>query len=51
MESDPEIGFWRTDYHTVNGFRQFCRDWQPREESCLPVLALAERSWHLATLA
>jgi pimeloyl-ACP methyl ester carboxylesterase len=40
MESDPEIGFWRTDYHTVNGFRQFCRDWQPREESCLPVLAL-----------
>jgi pimeloyl-ACP methyl ester carboxylesterase len=40
MESDPEIGFWRTDYHTVNGFRQFCRDWQPREEPCLPVLAL-----------
>ena len=40
MKSDPEIGFWRTDYHTINGFRQFCRDWQPREESCLPVLAL-----------
>jgi pimeloyl-ACP methyl ester carboxylesterase len=40
MKSDPEIGFWRTDYHTVNGFSQFYRDWQPREESCLPVLAL-----------
>jgi pimeloyl-ACP methyl ester carboxylesterase len=40
MKSDPEIGFWRTDYHTVNGFRQFYRDWRPREESCLPVLAL-----------
>jgi pimeloyl-ACP methyl ester carboxylesterase len=40
MKSDPEISFWRTDYHTINGFRQFCRDWQPREESCLPVLAL-----------
>jgi pimeloyl-ACP methyl ester carboxylesterase len=40
MKSDPEIGFWRIDYHTINGFRQFCRDWQPREESCLPVLAL-----------
>jgi pimeloyl-ACP methyl ester carboxylesterase len=40
VKSDPEIGFWRSDYHTINGFRQFCRDWQPREESCLPVLAL-----------
>lgn len=40
MESDPEIRFWRTDYHTVNGFRQFYRDWRPHEESCLPVLAL-----------
>jgi pimeloyl-ACP methyl ester carboxylesterase len=36
MEIDP----WRTDYHTVNGFSQFCRDWQPRDERCLPVLAL-----------
>ena len=40
MKSDPEIGFWRTDYHTVNGFSHFYRDWQPREESSLPVLAL-----------
>jgi len=38
--SDHEIDLWRTDYHTVNGFSQFCRDWQPREESCPPVLAL-----------
>ncbi len=40
MKANMEIGFWRTDYYTVNGFSQFCRDWQPREESCLPVLAL-----------
>ena len=40
MKSDPEIGFWRTDYHTVNGFSHFYRDWQPREKSSLPVLAL-----------
>ena len=40
MKSDPEIGFWRTDYHTVNGFSHFYRDWPPREESSLPVLAL-----------
>ena len=38
--TDHEINLWRTDYHTVNGFSQFCRDWQPREESCPPVLAL-----------
>ena len=38
--TDHEIDLWRTDYHTVNGFSQFCRDWQPREESCPPVLAL-----------
>jgi pimeloyl-ACP methyl ester carboxylesterase len=31
---------WRTDYHTVNGFRQFCRDWRPRDTPYLPVLAL-----------
>lgn len=31
---------WRTGYHTVSGFSQFCRDWQPRDERYLPVLAL-----------
>jgi pimeloyl-ACP methyl ester carboxylesterase len=40
MKFDPKIGFWRSDYHTVNGFSQFYRDWRPHEESCLPVLAL-----------
>jgi pimeloyl-ACP methyl ester carboxylesterase len=35
-----EIDLWRTDYHTVNGFSQFCRDWQPRDEPWLPVLTL-----------
>ena len=38
--TDHEIDLWRTDYHTVNGFSQFCRDWLPREESFPPVLAL-----------
>ena len=33
-------GFWHTDYLTNNGFRQFCRDWWPRNDSSLPVLAL-----------
>jgi 3-oxoadipate enol-lactonase len=33
-------GFWRTDYLTNNGFCQFCRDWWPRDDSPLPVLAL-----------
>lgn len=33
-------GFWHTDYLTNNGFRQFCRDWSPRNDSSLPVLAL-----------
>jgi pimeloyl-ACP methyl ester carboxylesterase len=40
MKAGIEIGSWRTDYSTVNGFSQFCRDWQPRDEPCLPVLAL-----------
>lgn len=40
MKASTETGFWRADYHTVSGFSQFCRDWQPHEESCLPVLAL-----------
>ena len=34
------IELWRTKYHTINGFRQFYRDWQPRDETYLPVLAL-----------
>ncbi len=33
-------GSWRTDHLTNNGFRQFHRDWRPREASSLPVLAL-----------
>lgn len=33
-------GFWHTDYLTNNGFRQFCRNWWPRDDSSLPVLAL-----------
>ena len=40
MNADMEIDFWRTDFHTINGFSQFCRDWQPRDEPWLPVLAL-----------
>jgi pimeloyl-ACP methyl ester carboxylesterase len=40
MKATMEIDLWRTDYHTVNGFSQFCRDWQPRDEPYLPVLAL-----------
>ncbi|MBI5909482.1 MAG: alpha/beta hydrolase [Betaproteobacteria bacterium] len=35
-----EINLWRTDFHTSNGFKQFYRDWQPRDERYLPVLAL-----------
>ena len=35
-----EIDLWRTKYHTINGFRQFYRDWQPRHEAYPPVLAL-----------
>ena len=40
MKATMEIDLWRTGYHTVNGFSQFCRDWQPRDEPYLPVLAL-----------
>ena len=40
MKSNMGINLWRTDYHKVNGFRQFCRDRQPRDGPCLPVLAL-----------
>ena len=35
-----EADHWRTGKQTISGFRQFWRDWRPREESCLPVLAL-----------
>jgi pimeloyl-ACP methyl ester carboxylesterase len=35
-----EIDLWRTKYDTINGFRQFYRDWQSRDEGYLPVLAL-----------
>ncbi len=35
-----KIDLWRTNYHTINGFRQFYRDRPPRDESLLPVLAL-----------
>ena len=40
MKIEMEIDLWRTDFHTSNGFKQFYRDWQPRDELCLPVLAL-----------
>jgi pimeloyl-ACP methyl ester carboxylesterase len=33
-------GSWRSHHFANNSFRQFCRDWRPREESSLPVLAL-----------
>jgi pimeloyl-ACP methyl ester carboxylesterase len=35
-----QAGSWRTGTETVNGFNQFYRDWQPRDETALPVLAL-----------
>lgn len=31
---------WRTGHQTINGFSQYYRDWRPRDESGLPVLAL-----------
>jgi pimeloyl-ACP methyl ester carboxylesterase len=37
---NADIGRWRTGNQTINGFRQFWRDFQPRDERCLPVLAL-----------
>ena len=33
-------GSWRTNEVVAAGFRQFYRDWLPREQSSLPVLAL-----------
>jgi hypothetical protein len=33
-------GSWRADHLRSNGFRQFYRDWRPRDVSSLPVLAL-----------
>jgi pimeloyl-ACP methyl ester carboxylesterase len=40
MNADVDIDRWRTGTHTFNGFRQFCREWRPRDERYLPVLAL-----------
>ncbi len=40
MKIEMEIDLWRTDFHTSNGFNQFIRDWRPRDQPCLPVLAL-----------
>jgi pimeloyl-ACP methyl ester carboxylesterase len=40
MKADMESGRWRTGYSTVNGSKLFWRDWRPREEHYLPVLAL-----------
>jgi pimeloyl-ACP methyl ester carboxylesterase len=31
---------WRTGAVSTNGFRQFCREWEPRDETFPPVLAL-----------
>jgi pimeloyl-ACP methyl ester carboxylesterase len=36
MHSDP----WRTGTYTIDGSSLFYRDWQPRDEATLPVLAL-----------
>ena len=33
-------GSWKADYYPVNGFRQFCRVWEPVAATGLPVLAL-----------
>jgi pimeloyl-ACP methyl ester carboxylesterase len=35
-----QTDFWHTGTETINGFIQFYRDWRPRDESSLPVLAL-----------
>ncbi len=40
MKTEMNIDLWRTNSHTINGFNQFYRDWRPRNESYLPVLAL-----------
>jgi pimeloyl-ACP methyl ester carboxylesterase len=39
-ENDNRAGQWRTGESTRAGFRQFYREWQPREQRHLPVLAL-----------
>lgn len=31
---------WKTGFHSINGFKQFVRDWQPSVPTGLPVLAL-----------
>ena len=36
METDR----WHSNSQTINGYNQFYRDWQPRDDRCLPVLAL-----------
>jgi pimeloyl-ACP methyl ester carboxylesterase len=40
MNSDTSNGRWQTGNLATNGFRQFYRDWLPRDERFLPVLAL-----------
>jgi pimeloyl-ACP methyl ester carboxylesterase len=39
-ENSNPAGRWRTGESSGAGFRQFYREWQPREERHLPVLAL-----------
>lgn len=33
-------GLWRNGTHVINGINLFCRDWQPDNQTGLPVLAL-----------
>lgn len=40
MTPEMEIDLWRTNSCAINGFNQFYRDWRPRDEPYLPVLAL-----------
>jgi pimeloyl-ACP methyl ester carboxylesterase len=40
MKAETQAGRWHSDSYRGAGFGQFYRDWQPREERCLPVLAL-----------
>ena len=47
MKAEMGIGLWRTKYHTINGFGQFYRDWQPRDETyfrCWHCMALLHRA-------
>lgn len=39
-EADMKTDLWRTGTRTINGFRQFYREWKPRDSAYLPVLAL-----------